>query len=108
MKEFKNLDSTEYITREESSEATTISEEKIISEILPVTNSNIEKPEDKKYAVLLVAGQSNEVGYDESPIVPGLLCHINDRVKQLGLYGNDNLKIIPLGPCAQNFQDMRP
>ena len=108
MKEFKNLGSTEYITREESSEATTISEEKIMSEILPVTNSNIEKPEDKKYAVLLVAGQSNAVGYDESPIVPGLSCNVNDRVKQLGLYGNDNLKIIPLGPCAQNFQDMRP
>lgn len=63
----------------------------------------------KKYMILCVAGQSNAVGYDESAI-PGDYCDRFDtgRIFQLGLYGEDNLKVIPLGPCAQNFQDMRP
>lgn len=62
----------------------------------------------QKYAVLLVAGQSNAVGYDESPIIEGWKSYRSNRIKQLGLYGDDNLKIIPLKYCAQNFQDMTP
>ncbi len=62
-----------------------------------------------KYYVLCVAGQSNAVGYDESVIDPGYISEWSDeRVCQLGFYGEDDLKVIPLGPCAQNFQDMRP
>ena len=64
--------------------------------------------ENKKYAILLVAGQSNAVGYDESPVKKEFAYPINNRIHQLGLYEGDNLKIIPLGHCAQNFQDMRP
>lgn len=30
------------------------------------------------------------------------------RIKQLGFYGEDNLRIIPMGACAQNYQDLRP
>ena len=63
----------------------------------------------KKYMILCVAGQSNAVGYDESAIPADYMDRFDTgRIFQLGLYGEDNLKEIPLGPCAQNFQDMRP
>lgn len=63
----------------------------------------------KKYMILCVAGQSNAVGYDESYIPAGYMDRFDTgRIFQLGLYGDDNLQVIPLGPCAQNFQDMRP
>lgn len=62
-----------------------------------------------KYVVIAIAGQSNAVGYDESPIDVNFISRSRneDRIKQLGFYGKDNLKIIPLGYCAQNMQDMR-
>lgn len=62
-----------------------------------------------KYMIVCVAGQSNAVGYDES-IVPEDYCAQFDgaRIGQLGLYGEENLKVIPLGACAQSYQDMRP
>lgn len=62
-----------------------------------------------KYMIVCVAGQSNAVGYDES-IVPEDYCAQFDgtRISQLGLYGEENLKVIPLGACAQSYQDMRP
>lgn len=64
---------------------------------------------EKKYMILCVAGQSNAVGFDESRIPEDYLGHFRtERIRQLGLYGEDNLKIIPLGACAQNYQDMRP
>lgn len=64
---------------------------------------------DKKYMILCVAGQSNAVGFDESAIPGDYLEQFRtDRIRQLGVYGEDNLKIIPLGACAQNFQDLRP
>lgn len=62
---------------------------------------------NKKYAILVVAGQSNAVGYDESPVDELISYGKHHRVKQLGLYDDENLQIIPLGHCAQNFQDMR-
>lgn len=63
----------------------------------------------KKYMILCIAGQSNAVGYDESFIPADYMERFDTgRIFQLGLYGEDNLKVIPLGPCAQNFQDMRP
>lgn len=62
-----------------------------------------------KYVVVCVAGQSNAVGYDESPIETNFTYKNLDtnRIKQLGFYGNQNLQIIDLGYCAQNMQDMR-
>lgn len=57
--------------------------------------------------ILCVAGQSNAVGYDESPVIAQDRPD-DARVAQLGLYGEDNLRIIPLGVCAQNLQDMQP
>ena len=63
----------------------------------------------KKYAVICVGGQSNAVGYDESVITKNYREQFHtERLWQLGFYGEDNLKIIPLLECAQNFQDMRP
>ena len=64
---------------------------------------------NKKYMIVCVAGQSNAVGYDES-IVTEKNCALleQERIAQLGLYGEDNLQVIPLGVCAQNYQDMRP
>ena len=62
-----------------------------------------------KYMILCVAGQSNAVGFDESRIPGDYLKQFRgSRIRQLGLYGEDNLKLIPLGACAQNFQDLRP
>ena len=63
----------------------------------------------RKYMVLCVAGQSNAVGYDESVITQEYLAQFDGhRLFQLGFHGKDNLKILPLGACAQNYQDMRP
>ena len=59
--------------------------------------------------ILCVAGQSNAVGYDESPVAANALTRVDrTRIAQLGLYGEDNLRVVPLGVCAQNLQDMRP
>lgn len=62
-----------------------------------------------KYYVVCIAGQSNAVGYDESPVDTKFAYNNLDsaRIKQLGFYGNDNLKLIDLGYCAQSMQDMR-
>ena len=62
-----------------------------------------------KYMILCVAGQSNAVGFDESVIPADYVTQFRrDRIRQLGLWGGDNLKIVPLEACAQNYQDMRP
>lgn len=63
-----------------------------------------------KYIVVCVAGQSNAVGFDESDVeLTGLYaCKDFLRIKQLGFYGEDNLKPVELGYCAQAMQDMRP
>lgn len=59
--------------------------------------------------ILCVAGQSNAVGYDESRIPEGMTGRYRTgRLFQLGFWGEDDRRVVPLGPCAQNFQDMRP
>lgn len=64
---------------------------------------------ERKYMILCVAGQSNAVGFDESPVDKDYMGRFRTRrLWQLGLWGEDNLKIVPLQACAQNFQDMRP
>lgn len=64
---------------------------------------------NQKYMILCVAGQSNAVGFDESPIPADYPKQFRgERIRQLGFYGEENLKVIPLGACAQNFQDLRP
>lgn len=64
---------------------------------------------DRKFMILCVAGQSNAVGYDESVVTEEYLAQFEARrLFQLGFHGEDNLKILPLGACAQNYQDMRP
>lgn len=63
----------------------------------------------QKMMIVCVAGQSNAVGYDESPIPANYAAGMDTaRIRQLGFYEEDNLKYVPLGPCAQSFQDMRP
>lgn len=63
----------------------------------------------RKYMILCVAGQSNAVGFDESPVDKDYMGKFRTRrLWQLGLWGEDNLQIVPLQACAQNFQDMRP
>lgn len=65
--------------------------------------------DQQKYMILCVAGQSNAVGYDESLVPADYLDQFDrSRIRQLGLYGEDNLKVIPLGVCAQSYQDLRP
>lgn len=59
--------------------------------------------------ILCVAGQSNAVGFDESPVEKDYMERFRTRrLWQLGLWGEDNLKTVPLQACAQNYQDMRP
>ncbi len=59
-----------------------------------------------RYLVLVVAGQSNAVGYDESPKDLTGADAPEKGVYQLGLKGDDNLKIIELQASAQELQDM--
>lgn len=59
-----------------------------------------------KYVILLVAGQSNAVGYDESKVTAEDIAMESEKICQLGYNGNENLKIIPLGHCAQSFQNL--
>lgn len=61
-----------------------------------------------KYVIVCIAGQSNAVGYDESPVESDAIYQNQnpERIKQLGFYGEDNLKVIDLGYCAQSMQDM--
>lgn len=61
----------------------------------------------QKYAILTVSGQSNAVGYDESPVEESGSYAVNDRIKQLGLYDDHNLTIIPLTYSPEDVQDMR-
>ena len=64
---------------------------------------------ERKYMILCVAGQSNAVGFDESPVEKDYMGRFRTRrLWQLGLWGEDNLQIVPLQACAQNYQDMRP
>lgn len=72
------------------------------------TTGGTEKKEYDKFVVVCIAGQSNAVGYDESPVDTKFIYKNRDtnRIKQLGFYGNDNLKLIDLGYCAQSMQDM--
>ena len=59
--------------------------------------------------ILCVAGQSNAVGFDESPVEKDYMGRFRTRrLWQLGLWGEENLQIVPLQACAQNYQDMRP
>ena len=62
-----------------------------------------------KFVVVCIAGQSNAVGYDESPVDTEFTYKNIDhsRIKQLGFYGKQNLQVIDLGYCAQSMQDMR-
>lgn len=71
------------------------------------TISTVADTSSTKYLVYVVAGQSNAVGYDESIVTELELSDKDARIKQLGLYDNDNLQVIELGTCAQSFQDMR-
>lgn len=64
---------------------------------------------DRVDYILCVAGQSNAVGFDESPIPADYEPRWQHaRIRQLGFLDGDNLKAVPLGACAQNFQDLRP
>ena len=64
---------------------------------------------ERKYMILCVAGQSNAVGFDESPVEKDYMGRFRTRrLWQLGLWGEDNLRVVPLQACAQNYQDMRP
>lgn len=62
----------------------------------------------EKYIIICIAGQSNAVGYDESAVtLENLYCADSNRIKQLGFFGEDNLKVIPLDYCAQSMQKMK-
>lgn len=63
------------------------------------------KPKEDKYAIFVVAGQSNAVGYDES-IIEHEAYTEDPRIFQLGQYGENKNKIIPLGKFAETYQNM--
>ena len=72
------------------------------------TYGETEKTYDK-FVVVCIAGQSNAVGYDESVVDDKFTYknRDNNRIKQLGFYGDQNLQLIDLDYCAQSMQDMR-
>ena len=58
--------------------------------------------------VLCVAGQFDAVGYDGFAFTQEYLVRFDGRrLFRRGFHGEDNLKILPLGACAQRYQDMR-
>lgn len=70
-----------------------------------VTQSGVTVPKEDKYMVLVVAGQSNAVGYDQSPI-DAIDLETSNRALQLSYRrGNPdaNLSIIPLTWCADDI-----
>ena len=79
----------------------------ISSPVVNSGNSVAVQSGGKKYAILAFAGQSNSVGYDESKLNPIFDEQTDPRLKQLGLYNDDNLQIIPLTHCVQTLQDMK-
>jgi hypothetical protein len=72
-----------------------------------VTTRPADNEKYQKWVVFAVAGQSNSVGYDESENTIETNPNSDpDRIKQLGLFGDNNLKIIPLQSMAENVQNM--
>lgn len=60
-----------------------------------------------KWFVVCVAGQSNAIGYDESPVSDVISKNLNpNRIRQLGLYDNQNLQIVPLGHHADSYENV--
>lgn len=82
---------------------------KAIDNIEPSGGTTTTEKVYDKFVVVCIAGQSNAVGYDESPVDDKFLYKSMDtkRIKQLGFYNSDNLKLIDLDYCAQSMQDMR-
>ena len=71
-------------------------------------NDKILYTKPTKSFIICVAGQSNSVGYDESPVNDVISKNLSPkRIRQLGIYDNDNLKNIELGHHAHSLQDMR-
>lgn len=62
----------------------------------------------EKYMVVVVAGQSNSVGYDESPINFNGVSQLEPNAFQLAYraVAGGNLNIVPLQPSSDNLQDM--
>ena len=81
-------------------------ENELEGKIVNIENKLENLSQSDKCAIVLVAGQSNAVGYDESPVNGLFNGRINPRIKQLGFKGGNNLKIIPLTHCAENYQDL--
>lgn len=82
-----------------------VSNEVTITRTLDHNDTTPPQTTTKKYYVVAVAGQSNSVGYDESTWDDSFR-DTTGRIKQLGYYNDDNLKVIECMPCAQNIQNM--
>lgn len=81
---------------------------------LKVEAPGISNPENRKFMVVAIAGQSNATGYDESPVdLHGEESPV-PHVYQLGMKTSkdkdfsNNLKILPMDFCPQDMYDMRP
>lgn len=60
-----------------------------------------------KWFVVCVAGQSNALGYDESPVSNVISKNLNpNRIRQLGLYDHHNLQIVPLTHHADAYENV--
>ena len=61
-----------------------------------------------KHVIVCVAGQSNAVGYDESPVDLKFAYRNFDpnRIVQLSTKPATNLQLVPLTSCAENWQRM--
>ena len=60
-----------------------------------------------KWFIVCVAGQSNALGYDESPVSNVISKNLNpNRIRQLGLYDHHNLQIVPLTHHADAYENV--
>lgn len=73
----------------------------------PTTTTAAVDPVPKKWFVVCVAGQSNAIGFDESPVSNVISKNLNpNRIRQLGLYDNHNLQIVPLTHHADAYENV--
>lgn len=61
----------------------------------------------EKFVVICVAGQSNAVGYDESPLTKADVSADTNRILELVGNSPETATLEPLNHCAHNMQDMR-
>ncbi|MGL5717341.1 MAG: immunoglobulin-like domain-containing protein [Paraclostridium sp.] len=67
----------------------------------------VEPFDNNKYYIMLIAGQSNAYGFDEGEWQTTDVNNDPNRLKYLGYHGDENLKVLPLEPHVNGFQNTK-